>query len=114
MARPPAFTAFIDPDDERFLPGRCARAARAPVLPGDGQLVPGDPRTYAASAVCRRGRRARWRIRPSDRGDLHVVGGGSNHRLVLPDRRRAGISSSGRTVEATAIGNLAVQAIRHW
>ncbi len=72
----PAFTAFIDPDDERFLrpgdlPGRVAACCRE-----TGQPVPGDAGTLVrvlldslALRYAARGRRADGRVRPSDRGD---------------------------------------------
>ena len=114
----PAFTAFIDPDDERFLhPGDLPRHVRA-FCAETGQPVPDDVGTLvrlileslalryagtldqlaAASGVVPDG--------------IHIVGGGSNNALL--NRLTAGASGLPVTagpVEATAIGNLLLQAI---
>jgi rhamnulokinase len=114
----PAFSAFIDPDDERFLrpgdlPGRvrefCAET---------GQPVPPDTATlfrvlleslalrYAA-AIDQLSEASGRRI-----DGLHVVGGGSNHRFLCSLTAGATeLPVQAGPVEATAIGNLAVQAV---
>jgi rhamnulokinase len=114
----PAFTAFIDPDDERFLrPGDLPARVRA-FCAETGQPVPADTGTlmrvlleslalrYAAAV----GQLSAASGHPIEA--IHVVGGGSNHRLL--NRLTAGATGlpvRAGPVEATAIGNLAVQAI---
>ncbi len=114
----PAFTAFIDPDDERFLrPGDLPAHARA-YCAETGQPVPEDVGTlirvileslalrYAVAAD----ELARASGHPIDA--IHIVGGGSNHRLLCRLTAGAtGLQVRAGPVEATAIGNLAVQAI---
>jgi rhamnulokinase len=114
----PAFTAFIDPDDERFLrPGDLPARIRE-FCAETSQPVPADPATLcrvifeslalrysvvlgqlaAASGVAPDG--------------VHVVGGGSNNALL--NRLTAGATGLPVTagpVEATAIGNVLIQAV---
>jgi rhamnulokinase len=114
----PAFTAFIDPDDERFLrPGDLPARVRE-FCAETGQPVPGDTGTLMrvlleslalryAAAVDQLAAASGHPIEA-----IHVVGGGSNHRLL--NRLTAGATGlpvRAGPVEATAIGNLAVQAI---
>ena len=114
----PAFTAFIDPDDERFLrPGDLPGRVREFCLE-TGQPVPGDPGTLVrvlleslalryADAIDELSRVSGRRIE-----SVHVVGGGSNNRLLCRFTADAtGLPVKAGPVEATAIGNIAVQAI---
>jgi rhamnulokinase len=117
-AAAPPFTAFIDPDDERFgRPGDLPARVRA-FCAETGQPVPGDTGTlmrvlleslalgYAAAVE----RLAAATRRPVEA--VHVVGGGSNHRLLCRLTAGAtGLPVRAGPVEATAAGNLAVQAI---
>ncbi len=114
----PAFTAFIDPDDERFLrPGDLPARVRE-FCAETGQPVPRDTGTlmrvlleslalrYAAAID----QLAAASGQPIDA--LHIVGGGCRNRLL--NRLTAGATGlpvRAGPVEATAIGNLAVQAI---
>ena len=114
----PAFTAFIDPDDERFLrPGDLPARVRA-FCSETGQPVPPDAATlmrvlleslalrYAAAIDQLSGAVGR----PIT--GVHIVGGGANHRLLCHLTAGAtGLPVRAGPVEATAIGNLAVQAI---
>lgn len=114
----PAFTAFIDPDDERFLrPGDLPARVRE-FCAETGQPIPQDTPTlirvlleslalrYAAAI----GQLAAASGHPID--GLQIVGGGSNHRLLCRLTAGAtGLPVRAGPVEATAIGNLAVQAI---
>ena len=114
----PAFTAFIDPDDERFLrPGDLPAQVRT-FCAETGQPIPGDVgtliRVILESLALRYGvalaELARASGHPIDA--IHVVGGGSNHRLLCRLTAGAtGLPVRAGPVEATAIGNLAVQAI---
>jgi rhamnulokinase len=112
------FTAFIDPDDERFLrPGDLPARVREFCIE-TGQPVPPDTATlirilleslalrYAAAID----QLAAASGHPID--GLQIVGGGSNHRLLCRLTAGAtGLPVRAGPVEATAIGNLAVQAI---
>jgi rhamnulokinase len=114
----PAFTAFIDPDDERFLrPGDIPARVRA-FCAETGQPVPDDVPTLMrvileslalryAAAIDQLAGAVDRRITA-----VHVVGGGSNHRLLCHLTAGAtGLPVRAGPVEATAAGNLAVQAI---
>jgi rhamnulokinase len=114
----PAFTAFIDPDDERFLrPGDLPARVRA-FCRETGQREPRDAGTLMrvlleslalryATVVDELARASGNPIRA-----IHVVGGGSNHRFLCRLTAGAtGLAVRAGPVEATAIGNLAVQAI---
>lgn len=112
------FTAFIDPDDERFLrPGDIPSRVRA-FCTETGQPVPQDPGTmfrvlfeslalrYAVAAD-ELAKVAGHRI-----DAIHIVGGGAKNEFL--SRLTAG--ATGRIVragpiEAAAIGNVAIQAI---
>ncbi len=115
----PAFTAFIDPDDERFLrPGDLPARVRE-FCAETGQPVPADtahadPRpAREPRAPLRRGHRpARRRLRPRRSTASTSWAAGSNHRLLCRLTAGAtGLPVRAGPVEATAIGNLAVQAI---
>jgi rhamnulokinase len=114
----PAFTAFVDPDDERFLrPGDMPDRVRA-FCAETNQPVPGDVGTLLRVifeslalrywvAVAELGRAAG---RPVEA--IQVVGGGSRNDLLCRLTADAtGLPVRAGPVEATAIGNLAVQAI---
>jgi len=114
----PAFTAFIDPDDERFLrPGDLPACVRA-FCAETGQLVPLDAGTLVR--VLLESLALRYAVAVDELTGasgypieaIHVVGGGSNHRLLCRLTAGAtGLPVRAGPVEATAIGNLAVQAI---
>jgi rhamnulokinase len=114
----PAFTAFIDPDDERFLhPGDLPARVRA-YCAETGQPVPQDPgglfRVILESLALRYAAvldllAAASGVTPEG---VHIVGGGSNNTLL--NRLTAGATGLPVTagpVEATAVGNLLVQAV---
>ena len=114
----PAFTAFIDPDDERFLrPGDLPARVRA-FCAETGQPVPQDTGTLVR--VILESLALRYAVAIDELAAasghpieaIHVVGGGSNHRLLCRLTAGAtGLPVRAGPVEATAIGNLAVQAI---
>jgi len=114
----PAFTAFIDPDDERFLrPGDMPARVRA-FCGETGQPVPDDVptlmRVLLESLALRYAGAIAQLSAAVDRPitALHVVGGGSNHRLLCHLTAGAtGLPVRAGPVEATAAGNLAIQAI---
>jgi rhamnulokinase len=114
----PAFTAFIDPDDERFLrPGDLPSRVRE-FCAETGQPVPDDTATLIRvllESLALRYARAIGQLsaasgHPIDA--LHIVGGGSNHRLLCRLTADAtGLPVKAGPVEATAIGSIAVQAV---
>jgi rhamnulokinase len=112
------FTAFIDPDDERFLrPGDLPARVREFCVE-TGQPVPEDPgtlvRVLLESLALRYARAVEQLAVASGQtvDALHIVGGGSNNRLLCRLAANAiGLPVRAGPVEATAIGNLAVQAI---
>jgi len=114
----PPFTAFIDPDDERFLrPGDLPARVREFCLE-TGQPAPDDTgtlvRVILESLALRYAAAIEQLSVASGRAveAIHVVGGGSNHRLLNRLTADAtGLPVLAGPVEATAIGNLAVQAI---
>ncbi len=114
----PAFTAFVDPDDERFLrPGNMPERIRT-FCRETGQSVPGD--TGTLMRVILESLALRYAMAVDDLAaasghpidGLHIVGGGSSHRLLCRLTAGAtGLPVRAGPAEATAIGNLAVQAI---
>jgi rhamnulokinase len=114
----PAFTAFIDPDDERFLrPGNLPARVRA-FCAETGQPVPDDTGTLIRVLLESLALRYAVAVDELARASGHpieaiqVVGGGSNNRLLC--RLTASATSlpvRAGPVEATASGNLCVQAI---
>jgi rhamnulokinase len=114
----PAFTAFVDPVDERFLrPGNMPERIRA-FCRETGQAVPEDTgtlmRVILESLALSYARAVNELTAATGQhiAAVHVVGGGSNHRLLCRLTAGAtGLPVRAGPVEATAIGNLAVQAI---
>ena len=114
----PAFTAFIDPDDERFLrPGDLPARVRA-FCAETGQPVPDDNGTLVRVLLESLALRYAVAVDELARASGHpvnaiqVVGGGSNNRLLCRLTASAtGLPVRAGPVEATASGNLCVQAI---
>ena len=114
----PAFTAFIDTDDEQFLrPGDLPARVREFCVE-TGQPVPSDAATLMRVLLESLALRYAAAIdqltaatgHPIDA--LHIVGGGSRNRLLCRLTADAtGLRVRAGPVEATAIGNLAMQAI---
>jgi rhamnulokinase len=114
----PAFTAFIDPDDERFLrPGDLPSRIRE-FCAETGQPVPEDPgtliRVILESLALRYAAALDQLAQASGRtiDSLRIVGGGSSNRLLCRLTANAtGLEVRAGPTEATAIGSLALQAI---
>jgi len=114
----PPFTAFIDPDDERFVrPGDLPARVRAfcvetgqPVPQDDGTLVRVLLESLALRYAVAVDELARASGHPIE--TIQVVGGGSNNQLLCRLTAGAtGLPVRAGPVEATASGNLCVQAI---
>ena len=114
----PPFAALIDPDDERFLrpgdlPGAIAEACRE-----TGQPAVAEPGAVVRCVLESLALRYRWTL---DRLQsvtgaaievVHVVGGGARNRLLCQMTADAtGREVVAGPVEATAAGNLVVQAL---
>ncbi len=114
----PAFTAFIDPADERFLrPGDLPARVRA-FCTETGQPVPED--TGTLMRVLLESLALRYRVAIEGLGTavgwpvegLHIVGGGSSNRLLCQLAAGAtGLPVHAGPIEATALGNVLVQAM---
>ena len=115
-ARP--FVAVIDPDDERLLrPGEMPARIAQIAAEGGRQIRP-EPGVIARCIFESLALKYRQTIERLERvsglkiGTVHVVGGGSNNRLLCQMTADAcGRPVVAGPVEATAIGNLIVQAM---
>ncbi|MEY9211961.1 rhamnulokinase [Thermobifida halotolerans] len=116
-AEEPAFAALVDPDDPRFLPPGDMPARIAEYCRATGQR---PPQGHAAVLRCvleslalahRRVIRTAARLTGRDVSVVHVVGGGARNELLCQLTADAvGLPVLAGPVEATAIGNLLVQA----
>jgi rhamnulokinase len=114
----PALTAFIDPDDERFLRHGDLPARVREFCAETGQPVPEDAgtliRVLLESLALRYAAALDQLAEASGRqiDSVRIVGGGSGNRLLCRlTADAAGLPVKAGPVEATAIGNIAVQAI---
>ena len=117
-ARAPAFTAVINADDERFItPGDMPARIRA-YCRGTSQTVPDDPGAIVRLALEALALKYRYVLNALE--DLfkrrleriHIVGGGIQNQLLCQFTANATQRPVvAGPVEATAIGNLMVQAI---
>lgn len=112
------FTSVIDPDDASFLAPKDMSMAIADYCRRTGQEAPGDHGAMARCILESLALRYRWTLErlallQSRRFDvLHVVGGGSRNGLLCQFTADAlGIPVIAGPVEATAIGNAALQAV---
>lgn len=113
----PAFAALVDPDDPAFLapgdmPGRIAAACHA-----SGQREPGTAGEMtrcvleSLAIAHRRSVRAAARLAGRDVRVVHLVGGGARNALLCQLTADAcGLPVLAGPVEATALGNVLVQA----
>jgi rhamnulokinase len=117
-AREPAFAAVVDPDDPAFLPPGDMPARIAAWCRNTGQA---EPRSPAAVARCvldslalahRRTLRQAVELTGRDVDVVHVVGGGARNALLCQLTADAcGLPVLAGPVEATALGNVLVQAL---
>ena len=116
-ARVPAFTALVDPDDDRFLPPGDMPARIAQVCAETGQT---PPQSQAETVRCildslalayRRTVRRAAELSGRDVEVVHVVGGGARNTLLCQLTADAcGLPVMAGPVEAAALGNALVQA----
>jgi rhamnulokinase len=113
-----AFTAFVDPDDERFLRPGDLPALVETICRESGQPVPRDPGTLIRVLLESLALKYAWVMHQLEAvsgrtiQSIQIVGGGSNNTLLC--RLTAGASGLpvlAGPAEATALGNLTVQAI---
>jgi rhamnulokinase len=114
----PSSTAFVDPDDARFLRPGNVRAAVADYCHETGQRPPDDVgtlvRVLLESLALKYATVIDLLATLTGRsiGGIHVVGGGARNELLCRLTADAtGLPVYAGAVEATAIGNLAVQAL---
>lgn len=117
-ARVPAFTAVVDPDDERFLPPGDMPARIAEACRRTGQT---PPQSQAETVRCildslalayRRTVRRAAELSGRDVEVVHLVGGGARNTLLCQLTTDAcGLPVAAGPVEAAALGNALVQAL---
>lgn len=114
----PAFTAFIDPDDKRFYnPADMEQAVRS-FIAETGQQAPADRGTVLRCVYESLALKYRYvnevinRVTGTTTEVVHIVGGGSNNPLLNQfTADSVGVPVQAGPKEATAVGNLMVQAI---
>jgi len=115
-ARP--FAHLLDPDDPDFLPPGDMPSRICDYCRRTGQLVPQDPGSIVRAALDSLALKYRWVVERLEEmlgrsiNVIHAVGGGTQNRLLT----QLAADVSGRTViagpvEATAMGNILMQAI---
>ena len=116
-AREPALAAVFDPDDPVFLPPGDMPARIASACRRTGQPVPSTPAAFTRSIVDslalahRRAVRAAQELSGTHVDVVHVVGGGARNELLCQLTADAcGLPVLAGPVEATALGNVLVQA----
>jgi rhamnulokinase len=118
VSEAPAFGAVIDPDDERLLRPGDMPARIAALSSEKGNALPADPGRVVRCIFESLALKYRWTIEQLEQVTgssveaIHLVGGGANNRLLCQMTADAcGRPVLAGPVEATAIGNLMVQAI---
>jgi rhamnulokinase len=114
----PAFTAFIDPDDKRFYnPANMENAVRG-FIAETGQTAPADRGTILRCVYESLALKYRFvnetinRVTGTETEVVHIVGGGSNNPLLNQfTADSVGVPVLAGPKEATAVGNLMVQAV---
>jgi rhamnulokinase len=116
-AAEPAFRAVVDPDDPAFLPPGDMPARIAQFCRRTGQPVPSTPAVVtrcvleSLALAHRRGVRAARQLSGQAVDVVHLVGGGSRNELLCQLTADAcGLPVLAGPVEASAFGNVLVQA----
>ena len=112
------FTALIDPDDDAFLPPGDMPARIADYCKHTGQIPPSDVGAILRCALESLALKYRWVLEKLEaiRGRaidvIHIVGGGAQNQILCQFTANAtGTPVIAGPIEATAIGNIVVQAI---
>ena len=112
------FTALIDPDDDTFLPPGDMPSRIVDYCKHTGQTPPSDVGEILRCALESLALKYRWVLEKLEivRGKtidvIHIVGGGAqNHTLCQFTADATGAPVIAGPIEATAIGNIVVQAI---
>ena len=112
------FTALIDPDDEIFLPPGDMPSRIVDYCKRTGQPPPSDAGTILRCALESLALKYRWvlekleAVRGREIDVIHIVGGGAqNGTLCRFTADATGTTVIAGPIEATAVGNIAVQAI---
>ena len=112
------FTALIDPDDDAFLPPGDMPARIAAYCKHTGQTPPSTTGEILRCVLESLALKYRWVLEKLEvvRGGaidiIHIVGGGAQNRILCQFTADAtGAPVIAGPIEATAIGNIAVQAI---
>ena len=111
---------MIDVDDEMFVKPECMAQAIADYCQNHGQAVPQGRGELARCVLLslahryKRGIQELNTLLPEPIKELHIIGGGSQNQLLNRLTEEAtGIPVIAGPVEATAIGNIMVQAKAH-
>ncbi len=114
----PPLASLVDPDDADFVAPADMPAALAAYCLRTGQPVPGTPGELVRCALESLAMKYRWTLERLDElagrrhEVIHIVGGGSQNRLLNQFTAEAtGRRVVAGPVEATAIGNVLMQAI---
>ncbi len=112
------FTAFIDPDYPEFLNPPDMPEAIRQYCKQTGQAIPDNPANMTRSLLEGLALKYRFildqlkRIYPHPINKIHIIGGGTQNRLLCQFTANAtGLPVIAGPVEATAIGNILVQAM---
>ena len=114
----PAFSVLIDPDDTVFLPAGDMPKRIVDYCQQTGQTPPSTPGAIVRCALESLAFKYRWTLEQIETvcnrqiDTVHIVGGGTQNRLLCQFTADAtGRQVIAGPVEATAIGNIAIQAI---
>lgn len=114
----PAFSAILDPDDTAFLNPADMPAAITEYCRRTGQKAPGDVATMVRCIIESLALKYRWVIEMLEKvtgepiNTIHIIGGGSrNQSLCQYAANATGRRVLAGPVEATAAGNILVQAM---
>jgi rhamnulokinase len=114
----PPFASLIDPDDSRFMLPPSMPAAIADFCRETGQPAPTEPGAVVRCCLESLALKYRWVLAKLEQftgkkiGVIHVIGGGCQNALLCQWTADAcGVPVLAGPVEATALGNVLVQAI---
>ncbi len=120
-ARQPSFRHLVDPDDESFLRPSDMLASIDKFCTRTHQPIPKEPGAYVRAVLESLAFKYRLVLRNLEQvtgkqiEQIRIIGGGSKNRFL----NQLTANATGKRVlagpaEATALGNIAVQILRHW